>query len=90
MLTSSRLLGGILMALVGILYLLFDKSILSTAKGSGRSGLSLDRVSKSIIGVQVGLILLAMIVTRSSVASLQAKRGLPFGNQVIGWVVLGR
>ena len=78
------------MALVGVLYLFFEKSILSTAKKSSRSGTTLDRASKSIIGAQVGLIVLAMIVTRSSVASLQAKKGLPFGNQVVGWIVLGQ
>lgn len=78
------------MALVGILYLFFNESILSSEMGSSRSEPSLKQMSKSIIGVQVGLILLAMIVTRSSVASLQAKQGLPFGNQVTGWVVLGK
>jgi phosphatidylinositol glycan class N len=36
------------------------------------------------------MILLAVIVTRSSVASLQAKEGLPLGNQVVGWFVLGK
>jgi hypothetical protein len=35
------------------------------------------------------MVLLALIVTRSSVSSLQAKQGLPFGNQVVGWFVLG-
>lgn len=34
------------------------------------------------------MILLAVIVTRSTVASLQAKQGLPLGNQVVGWLVL--
>ena len=46
--------------------------------------------SQTIIGVQVGLIILAMVVTRSSVVSLQAKQGLPIGNQVVGWLVLGK
>lgn len=36
------------------------------------------------------MILLAVIVTRSSAASLQAKQGLPLGNQVVGWFVLGK
>lgn len=31
-----------------------------------------------------------MVVTRSSVASLQAKAGLPLGAQVTGWIVLGK
>jgi phosphatidylinositol glycan class N len=30
-----------------------------------------------------------MIVTRSSVLSLQAKQGLPRGEQVLGWTILG-
>ncbi|KAL8987170.1 MAG: hypothetical protein Q9177_003595, partial [Variospora cf. flavescens] len=84
------LIGGFLMASVGLLYLLFEKSILS-ASSSGRSELSspqADGLSRNILGAQIGLIMLAMIVTRSSVASLQAKRGLPAGNQVIGWLVL--
>ena len=46
--------------------------------------------SRVVLGIQSGLILLAMIVTRSSVASLQAKQGLPVGNQVVGWLILGR
>lgn len=78
------------MTSVGLLYLLFEKSILSTSP-SARSELSspqADRLSRNILGTQIGLIMLAMIVTRSSVTSLQAKRGLPLGNQVIGWLVL--
>jgi phosphatidylinositol glycan class N len=39
---------------------------------------------------QVGLIVLAMIVTTSSVASLQARQGLPLGAQIVGWIVLGK
>lgn len=31
-----------------------------------------------------------MFVTRSSVLSLQAKEGLPRGNQIVGWLVLGK
>ena len=77
------------MALIGILYLLFEKTILASRGQSGQGSQSLDHVSKSIVGAQVGLILLAMLVTRSSIASLQAKHGLPFGNQVMGWIVLG-
>ncbi|KAL8732040.1 MAG: hypothetical protein Q9166_002992 [cf. Caloplaca sp. 2 TL-2023] len=84
------LVGGFLMASVGLLYLLFEISIIS-ASSSARGKLALpqaDGLSRNILGTQIGLIMLAMIVTRSSVTSLQAKRGLPLGNQVIGWLVL--
>ncbi|KAL8999388.1 MAG: hypothetical protein Q9188_005892, partial [Gyalolechia gomerana] len=87
---SVILLGGFLMASVGLLYLLFEKSILS-ASSTATSELSsprADGLSRNILGTQIGLIMLAMIVTRSSVTSLQAKRGLPLGNQVMGWLVL--
>ena len=77
------------MALVGVLYLLFEKAILTSSEHLGGPSPTLDRASRSIVGVQIGLILLAMLVTKSSIASLQAKRGLPFGNQVVGWIVLG-
>jgi phosphatidylinositol glycan class N len=41
------------------------------------------------VGIQIGLTLLAIVVTRSSALSLQAKQGLPLGNQILGWIVLG-
>lgn len=40
------------------------------------------------MGSQVGIILLTIVVTRSTIASLQAKKGLPIGNQVVGWISL--
>ena len=86
----SRLLGGSLMVMVGVLYLLFDRSLLSTPSRDGQLMSDLAGMSKTIIGVQIGLIMLAMIVTRSSVASLAARRGLPLGNQVTGWLVLSK
>lgn len=39
---------------------------------------------------QIGFIILAMMVTRSTVLTLQAKLRLPRGNQIVGWFVLGR
>lgn len=72
------------MVSVGVLYLVFEKSILASSKASNTG----DLLSKSIVGAQIGLIMLAMFATRSSIASLQAKQGLPLGNQVIGWLIL--
>ncbi|KAI9847043.1 MAG: Glycosyl phosphatidyl inositol anchor synthesis [Thelocarpon superellum] len=79
------LLGGALMFAVGALYLLYEKSIVSASNSKGNDG-----ISRSILGAQVGLIALAMVVTRSSALSLQSKQGLPLGNQVVGWIVLGQ
>ena len=76
------------MALVGVLYLLFEKSILSDPTSNRQSPPALETLPRTILGVQVGLIALSMVVTSSSVASLQAKQGLPIGNQVVGWLVL--
>ena len=78
------------MALVGALYILFEKSIIPSSTTSDLASHTVDGTSRSILGVQTGLIVLAMIVTRSSSISLQAKRGLPLGNQVLGWLVLSR
>ena len=83
------LLGGFLMASVGLLYIVSGKSIiLSSTKGRFVPPRA-DGLSRSILGIQLGLIVLAMVVTRSSIISLQAKRGLPVGNQILGWLVLG-
>lgn len=78
------------MLIVGILYTAFEKSILQNVKVP-KEGLGTDApdlVSRSILGAQVGLIALAIIVTRVSVNSLQAKTGLPLGAQAVGWIVL--
>jgi len=78
------------MAAVGVLYLLFEKSILADAQGS-KDELSLptlDHVSRIILGAQVGLVILAMVVTRSSIWYIQAQQGLPTGTKFIGWVTL--
>ena len=75
---------------VGLLYLLFEKSIVSASTSGDIASPPADSISRSILGVQVGQIVLAMVITRSSIISLQAKRGLPLGNQVAGWMVLRR
>lgn len=78
-----------MLGLTGILYLLFEKSILASTGNEEHSSTSIDHLSRGILGVQIGLIILAMAVTKSSVASIQTKQGLPFGNQFIGWAILG-
>ena len=77
------------MTLVGLAYLAFEDAILSDgvpskAKRQGR------HLGRALVGAQVGLIVLSIFVTRSSALSLQAKKGLPQGNQIVGWVVLGK
>ena len=76
------------MALVGVLYLLFEASLLASPARGGSTAITGDAFSRTILGTQIGLIVLAMIVTRSSIASIQAKKGLPVGNQLVGWFVL--
>jgi phosphatidylinositol glycan class N len=85
------LLGGALMVVIGVVYLLFEDFILADFSSAmklpkARS----NHVTRTVVGVQIGLTCLAMLVTRSSALSLQAKKGLPLGNQVTGWIVLGK
>lgn len=89
-LIRNSLIGGALMFAVGLVYLALEKSLLSSTKRSqaGLASTSADSLSRTIIGLQIGLILLAMLVTRSSVASLSARQGLPLGTQVVGWITL--
>jgi len=88
-LVTYSVFGGFLMGFVGLLYLLFEERLLSSYTSGEKVSSSARGLSRTILGLQVGLIVLATVVTRSSVASLQAKRGLPKGNQVMGWTILG-
>jgi len=91
---DDRLLGGGIMFLMGLAYMIFGTTISDgvpkgqTLGAAVLANSSRDVVSKSIIGAQVGLIALSMIVTSSSVRSLQQKQGLPLGNQILGWSIL--
>ena len=78
------------MVCVGVLYIYFESTLLSPSGEESMSSSRKSGLSRAILGVQTGLIVLTTIVTRSSVISLQAKRGLPKGNQVMGWTILGR
>lgn len=86
---SLILAGGASMVIIGLLYLAFENFVLAgfqskatPEKANGRA------LARTLTGVQIGLIILSMIVTRSSALSLQAKTGLPLGNQVVGWLVI--
>ncbi|EMC93337.1 hypothetical protein BAUCODRAFT_37024 [Baudoinia panamericana UAMH 10762] len=83
-------LGGALILVLGVVYIALEKSLLVSAAPSkdGLSAPKADGLSRTILGVQVGLVALAMFVTRSSIASLQAKQGLPLGTQMLGWITL--
>ncbi len=70
------------------MYMLFENSITSQSRSRSGTTISLDPLSRSIMGIQVGFILLAIMVTRSSIVSLQAKKGLPLGGQILGWLTL--
>ncbi|KAF2676430.1 PigN-domain-containing protein [Lentithecium fluviatile CBS 122367] len=87
---SLIMYGGALMFAVGVLYLLLEKSITANAKSSDDKApvKALDTTSRSILGVQVGLVALAMIVTRSSVITLEARQSLGAGNIYVGWITL--
>ncbi|KAL2755205.1 hypothetical protein ACRALDRAFT_1064907 [Sodiomyces alcalophilus JCM 7366] len=84
------LAGGILMLVLGVAYLGLEDRILTSWPAGGRAGIETAPlpISRALTGVQVGLVLLSMLVTRSSSFSLQAKQGLPPGNLIVGWAVL--
>lgn len=82
--------GGFLILILGVLYLVFEQTLLSQ-DASGKASAEqykIDQVSRLIFGGQVGLVALAMAVTRSSVTYLREKQGLPLGTQVVGWFTL--
>lgn len=85
--SKAVMLGGFLMLFIGLLYLIFEQDL--TSNGLDQEiRIQMSTPSRIILGAQIGFILLAMFVTRSSIASLQAKKGLPPGNQIVGWIVL--
>ncbi|POS79728.1 GPI ethanolamine phosphate transferase-2 [Diaporthe helianthi] len=86
---NTIILGGVLMVAIGLLYLAFEDRVLSDfSTTASKTKQPRKEISRALLGVQVGLVALAVVVTRSSVLSLQAKQGLPRGNQVVSWLVL--
>ncbi|CRK26272.1 hypothetical protein BN1708_014447 [Verticillium longisporum] len=89
--TAFVVLGGLAMAAIGLAYLGFEDRLLAapSTKNQTIQGRTTNLpIARALTGVQVGLVLLAVIVTRSSSLSLQARQGLPLGNQIIGWIVM--
>ncbi|KAK4462805.1 Phosphatidylinositolglycan class N-domain-containing protein [Cladorrhinum samala] len=82
------MVGGALMVVIGILYLIFEDFVLNDFSRPTKPVSPRNHLSRTLVGLQIGLTVLAMIITRSSALSLQAKEGLPRGNQIMGWVVL--
>ncbi len=79
------------MVVIGVLYLVFEDFILADfAWPSASLSKKENHITRTLVGVQVGLAVLSMIITRSSALSLQAKKGLPPGNRALGWIVLGK
>jgi len=78
------------MVVIGILYLIFEDFVLNDFSRPTKPVSPRNHLSRTLVGLQIGLTVLAMIITRSSALSLQAKEGLPRGNQIMGWVVLGK
>ncbi|KAH6899065.1 Phosphatidylinositolglycan class N-domain-containing protein [Thelonectria olida] len=81
------LVGGALMVLVGLGYLVFEDHVLSDFS-SPKTKRERLHTSRALLGVQIGLTILSIFVTRTSAMSLQAKQGLPRGSQIVGWIVL--
>jgi phosphatidylinositol glycan class N len=87
--TGLILLGGGLMFAVGLLYLLFERRILADSEFRDEvAETGLDNKSRVILSVQLGLVLLSMIVTKSSIDYIQSGQGLPLGELVVGRATL--
>ncbi|ROT34467.1 phosphatidylinositolglycan class N [Sodiomyces alkalinus F11] len=82
--------GGVLMLVIGVAYLALEDRILTSWSGECHGAIKPVGLpmSRALTGAQVGLVLLSVVVTRSSSLSLQAKQGVPRGNLVVGWAVL--
>src|SRR5690348_721586 len=83
------LLGGALMFAVGALYLVFERNLVAGSKSESElASHELSNKSRIVLGVQLGLVLLSMIVTKSSISYLQAREGIPYGVLTMGRATL--
>lgn len=81
------LIGGALMVVIGLTYLSLESFVLRDFSSDTTPPVK-KHVNRALVGAQIGLVILAMLVTRSTVIALKAKKGLPLGNQVAGLFVL--
>ncbi|KAK9454267.1 Phosphatidylinositolglycan class N-domain-containing protein [Dipodascopsis uninucleata] len=81
---TQIMFGGILMVLVSVFSIFWLVRRSATAGGK----YALSSYTTVLLGLQLGLIVLSMIVTYSSICSLQEGLGLPFGNRVVGWAII--
>ena len=74
---------------VGALYLFFEKDIIADTQSEVEptAAKSKDK-SRILLSIQLGLVLLSMIVTHSSIGYIRARQGLPLGALVVGWATL--
>ncbi|KAK7206563.1 GPI ethanolamine phosphate transferase 1 [Myxozyma melibiosi] len=79
---TQILIAGVLMTVLGAAGTIY------LSVRPKKDGQKLNNVTMVIFGIQLGLIVLSMFVTYSTVDSLQEGKGLPFGNQIVGWTVL--
>lgn len=86
------MVGGLAMTVIGMLYLIFEDFVLAdfNTNSSRLSTKQTHPFGRAMTGVQVGLTILSMVVTRSNALSIRSKNGLPIGNQVVGWTLLSK
>ena len=74
---------------VGALYLLLERRLVAKSQSEAEvASHELNNQSRIILGLQLGLVLLSMIVTKSSIGYLQAREGIPYGVLTIGRATL--
>ncbi|KIW06098.1 uncharacterized protein PV09_03267 [Verruconis gallopava] len=77
--------AGVLMGAIGVMYLVFEDRIVNQLEGVT---VEQSPFARTIFGLQIGLVFLSMVVTRSGISSISAKQGLPIGTQIVGWLTL--
>lgn len=77
------------MVMIGLTYLSLESFVLRDFSSDTTPPVK-KHVNRALVGAQIGLVILAMLVTRSTVIALKAKKGLPLGNQVAGLFVLSK